>query len=221
MRRRSALLLLPAALWLSGACATILEVDGDYELVEAEGGSRAAGGSRPGGGAGGTAAGGRSNSGGDPVVPTGGAGGAGGDTGSGGIGAGGATPPPDSEAPCPQGEKRCTVEGTDRCVAPDPSVGCDLGSCTQCQAPPGGFGLCSGEDCDFGCFEGFVRSGTSCERVIPPDSGLGGAPGTGGAPNTCTKASDCPQCGLVQGCCTVIPSGRCGCNFLYCVPSSF
>lgn len=195
----------------------MLGVDGEFELdVSESAGSGGSGASSAGGG----------TAGGEGGVAGGNIGGqitaggvsSGGLTAGGTASGGGIPPGPDAQAPCAPGLKACFVNDFQLCVAPDPSVGCGSTGCDRCLPPPGGYGVCRGQDCDFECFSGSVKEGNEC-RALPPPEGGGGAPGTGGSPNTCTRASDCPACGAVPGCCTVVPQGRCGCNFVWCVPT--
>lgn len=200
---------------LASACTSVLGIDGEYVVQGSisTGGRTAAGGS---------------------VVDTGGAAGSGGTGGSLGIdggraaggkeaGAGGAN---DAQADCGLNQKRCTIGDTSACVAPDPSVGCSMTGCTACTWPTGGYGICNGSECDFGCLSGYVKNGSRCDRV-QTDSGTssGGGGGTGGL-DRCAKDSDCPACAIPfpPGCCIpTLVSGqlvkRCGCLYLvYCQP---
>jgi hypothetical protein len=203
-----------AGAWLLG-CTSMLGIDGDYvrEPSASAGNTTGAGGRSSGG----SDSGGRTADGGAPASGGGGVSGGGMTTGSGGVPAGGTEGGLDgSGEQCVAGQKLCTVTGEERCVAPDPSVGCGPSGCDQCLPPTGGYGMCEGTSCSFGCFDGFVRSGDACEPVTVPDAGHSG---TGGRPSSCRKDADCPACGSVLGCCALIPTGKCGCNFVWCVAS--
>lgn len=198
-------------------CSSVLGIDGDYTLAPGVGSGSAMGTgglspSKDSGAGGAVSTGGSVGSGG---VATGGAQTGGAQATGGTDETGGAASTGGSGGECPDGQKLCTVMGEARCVSPDPSVGCGPTGCDQCTAPPNGYPLCEGTTCSFGCFEG-VRKGDACESQDPPGSG---GSGTGGRPHTCQRDSDCPACGPTAGCCTLIPGGTCGCNFVWCVPS--
>lgn len=136
------------------------------------------------------------------VLGTGGALGSGGAATGGVVGSGGT---PDGSAgatgnSCPDStQKMCNGA----CVTPSPSVGCDLTSCTACPAgPTNGFPECTNGACGFGCFSGFVASGSSC--VTPPasctndkkdgsetDVDCGGSCPVCADGKTCKAATDC------------------------------
>jgi hypothetical protein len=223
---------------LTAACTTVLGIDGDYTTspvsADASAGAPSSGGGVPdggesgsGGAAGATAggAGGVGLEGGAGQLPTGGTSG----TGSGGLpdagGAGGVSIPPEAgPPPCESGTKRCVIDQVSQCVMPDPSVGCDLSDCTSCAAAPqNGFGVCSGDACDFACRPGFMKMGDACEPEVTGSGGSGGsgAGGTGGNGDECALSIECQPCGPFPGCCFhgITTPNRCGCLYVaWCQP---
>jgi hypothetical protein len=196
------------------ACTALLGIDEEYTYGELQTGGAGSGGDGATGGA---------------MAGSGGRGGASG-AGAGaraGAGTGGTVDPADasdSDSPCPTGQKRCAFEGQGEvCLDPNPLVGCAPAGCDSCPAAPsGGFNVCSGEQCDFQCRDGYVRNGSACDPIVVPDAGTGGS-GSGGTGSSgpCSTNADCPACtSTLPGCCTPL-TRQCGCQFpFWCQPSS-
>lgn len=223
---------------LAAACTQILGIDGRYvrEGAEAEtGGGFGSGGSDAAtAGTGGSHASGGGTGSGGVIVGSGGivamggvqtAGGAGGVVESGGtsgaetggvMGSGGA---PDSGATCESGKKWCPSLG---CVTPDPSVGCGPGlNCTPCTAQNNAQLICTGDQCDYTCYQGFKKnSSTGACEAASSGTGGGGGGGAGGAGNIgarCSQvspgpSSECKPCGPFPGCCNL--TLHCGCLYV-------
>jgi hypothetical protein len=117
-----------------------------------------------------------------------------------GGGSGGGAGQGDAAPMCQAGEKVCGGV----CALPTPNIGCGLGDCTKCPnaAPANGFLKCVNGACDFDCFSGYAKSGSSCKSASGGDGGPLGA---------CDKNS-CPSCGTPTfiACCT--KSNSCGCT---------
>src|SRR5260221_2414131 len=158
------------AMWLAllgAGCTTILSIDGDYTNASSAAGS--AGRRGDAGGKGGAfgeaempASGGSPRAGGEPSAggEPGAAGGARGMGGAGGAaGAGGADC---TVTGCITNEKCCGApegfgQGQKACSYPAPIIGCGLGDCTKCPAPPAqGVSTCVNDKCTVICNDGFA-----------------------------------------------------------------
>lgn len=205
MRFRGIVLL---AVSVVSGCTSMLGIDGDYvaQGIVSSGGHESGGGGSPG-----TTGGLSGNVGEDAgLVDTANGGVSGGGSPDGAFGTtGGDANVVDAQTPCPTGRKRCTINGTEACVAPDPSIGCGLTGCDRCTWPPHGYGICNGDQCDFACISGYVRHGDRCDPISNDGGSSGGGGGTGGI-SLCSRSSDCPACGPFLGCCVPLLS-TCGC----------
>jgi hypothetical protein len=132
--------------------------------------------------------------------------------------------PDDAAAVCTAGTKRCNVctAGTnnceDRCVEPDPSIGCGLLDCTPCAAAPANaFSVCTEQKCEFECVTGDkTADGKGCKVTSTGAGGTeGDDAGSGKEPTyfgPCTQKDKCPPCGVFSGCCN--PINHCGCLYV-------
>ncbi|MBX3129167.1 MAG: hypothetical protein KF718_20790 [Polyangiaceae bacterium] len=179
----------------SGGSAGAAAVGGKTDNPTGGGAGQGAGGGSA--GASGGAAG--SGSGGQP---------SGGAPGSGGAATGGS-------GGCSGGEKSCGG----LCVPPSPGVGCSTTTCTPCGAISNANLKCTGDQCDFDCVSGYVKSGSSCV----PQSGSGGSPGTGGSTGTGGSSGCAMPCNFSDAASQFVCTAAClltGQNVGLCLPTN-
>jgi hypothetical protein len=221
--RTCALALLSVALG-SGACTSMLGIDGEYVSEGTPSPDAGGGGGRStdtGGEGGG------SESGGTTGIGIGGTGA----SASGGVATASCSPS------CSGGNKCCPgAPGiAPHCAAREPSVGCSLDACDPCpDVPPDSTPVCTAGLCDFKCNDKFERVGAVCQLIAAGSTGgsgnTGGAGGQGGAGTGGTPpcvATKCPSLGgPVPGCSIASPfgccqkDGKCGCSYVgmaYCL----
>lgn len=141
-----------------------------------------------------------------------GGGGNGGQPSGGASGSGGAT---GGSGGCTGGEKSCGG----LCVPPSPGVGCSTTTCTPCGAISNANLKCTGDQCDFDCVSGYVKSGSSCV----PQSGSGGSPGTGGSTGTGGSSGCAMPCSFSDPASQFVCTAAClltGQNVGLCLPTN-
>jgi hypothetical protein len=122
--------------------------------------------------------------------------------GSGSSGSGGTSTGGNGGTSCPAGQKLCGG----LCVAPKPALGCTLLGCDPCPTPPSfGSSVCVGDACDFECFTGYAKSGSTCVSSSGGSGGAGGS-GAGGTSGTGGTSGGGMQCFHCSGTCAGLNS---------------